>query len=389
MRPARLDQSIRNAMQGPSDPALGGGDTAPGPPIAARGGLKGLARRLLKAPASLFRAFLIGPAVARVDGLAHQIQALSRDLQMISADAQARHAEMARLMEHQAVRLDTIWSSLGGRFDELEYKVRPLLPYDDAFGVRLGDGYVLIPRDQPILLSMAADATSGGFEPGTRRVLKALIEPGMRVADVGANIGLLTLACARAVGPRGQVFSFEPEETYRALLAKSLALNGLAWVDLQGRAVGRRNERLNFHVSTIPGHSSLYPLPPEETPESGPAAVEVVRLDDAIGPDLRLDVVKIDVEGAELDVLAGMERVLAASPDLAIVAEYGPAHLSRVGLTPEQWLGAFETQGFDAYAIAEPQGTCRPVKLSDLADVVSVNLAFVRPNGRAVGRLPR
>ena len=398
MRPARLDLSISNAMQGPgapAEPAAPENSAAAGLPPP--GGALGALKRLIKAPAALARAFLIGPAVARVDGMTQQLaavqnhlQAITRDMQMMSADAEVRHAETARLLERQAVRLDTIWSSLGGRFDELEYKVRPLLPFDDtAWGVRLGDGYVLIPRGEPLLLGMAADATSGGFEPGTRRVLKALIEPGMRVADVGANIGLLTMACARATGPGGQVFSFEPEDTYRALLAKTLQLNGLSWVDLQGRAAGRRNERASFHVSTIPGHSSLYALPDDETPATGPTSVEVVRLDDAIGPDHRLDVVKIDVEGAELDVLAGMEQILAASPDLAIVAEYGPTHLARVGLTPEAWLGAFETAGFAPYAIAEPQGACRPVKLADLAGVVSINLAFVKPGGRAAGRLPR
>lgn len=352
---------------------------------------------LLKTPATFLRAFFIGPAIARSDALAvqvaavaHQVQALSHQLQMLSAATEVRHGDLLRQIDQQRVKIDTVWSSLGGRFDELELKVRPLLPYDErSLGVRLGDGYVLIPRDQPILLSMAADATSGGFEPGTRRVLKSLIEPGMRVADIGANIGLLSLACARAVGPGGEVISFEPEDTYRDLTRKTLALNGMTWARVDGRAVGRRNEQASFHVSTIPGHSSLYALPADETPADAPPTVEVVRLDDALGGDLKLDVVKIDVEGAELDVLAGMDGVLAASPDLAIVAEYGPTHLARVGLTPEDWFGAFTSKGFAAYAIAEPTGACRPVTLAELADVVSVNLAFVRPNGRAAGRLPK
>ena len=135
---------------------------------------------------------------------------------------------------------------------------------------------------------------------------------------------------------------------------------------------------------------SRYFLPvSKETPADAPPSVQVVRLDDALGDDLQLDVVKIDVEGAELDVLAGMEGVLAASPDLAIVAEYGPSHLERVGLTPADWFVAFAGKGFAAYAIAEPSGACRPTTLDELADVESVNIAFVRPNGRAAGRLPR
>lgn len=82
------------------------------------------------------------------------------------------------------------------------------------------------------------------------------------------------------------------------------------------------------------GHSSLYALP-EEDGVGRDITIEVTRLDDIIGPDQRLDVVKIDVEGAELDVLAGMDRLVQENPDLAIVAEYGPSHLERVGVTPE------------------------------------------------------
>ena len=136
------------------------------------------------------------------------------------------------------------------------------------------------------------------------------------------------------------------------------------------------------------GHSSLYALP-EEDGVGRDITIEVTRLDDIIGPDQRLDVVKIDVEGAELDVLAGMDRLVQENPDLAIVAEYGPSHLERVGVTPEAWFEAFQRAGFESYAIEEPSGACRRVSALDLVDVVSVNLAFVRPKGAAKARLPQ
>ena len=101
----------------------------------------------------------------------------------------------------------------------------------------LAGGYAMMPRSEPTFTLMLANAPSGGLEAGTRRVLQALIDPGMTVADVGANVGLLTLACARAVGPAGQVHAHEPEPGPRRQLEKTCALNGL---ELGGSPCTRR-----------------------------------------------------------------------------------------------------------------------------------------------------
>jgi hypothetical protein len=152
--------------------------------------------------------------------------------------------------------------------------------------------------------------------------------------------------------------------------------------------VGAKTEVKTFNVSPVIGHSSLYALP-EEDGAGREISVQVTQLDDVIAKGARLDVVKIDVEGAELDVLAGMGRILSENPDIALVAEYGPSHLARIGITPKAWFKAFTDAGFVAYAISEPSGVCRKVTSSDLKDVVSVNLAFVRFKGAAQKRLPK
>jgi FkbM family methyltransferase len=299
-------------------------------------------------------------------------------------------AGLAQSLQILSDKLDRLPGTFGPRFDELEIKVRPLIAFDDAsYAVRLRDGYAMVPRGEPLFAVMVSNASSGGLEPGTRRVLTALIEPGMVVADVGANVGLLTLACAMATGPKGRVFAFEPEAGPRAQLEKTKLLNGLSWVDVLAVAVGATSGAQTFHVSPIIGHSSLYALPDAETSGGRDVQVQVRRLDDVIEPGGRLDVVKIDVEGAELDVVAGMRRVLAENPDLAIVAEYGPSHLERIGITPQAWFMTFENAGFEPYAIDETTGICRRVTPPDLKDVVSVNLAFVRSTGPAKARLPQ
>lgn len=373
----------------------------------ARGGLRGLIGRTLGPITHYARRYLNASVEhhlkhidQRITELSEQMERLERSLQasmltvhrgLDSAHAARQGALIGHLdsrIEAIGPRIDALAGLFGPRFDEIELKTRPLIDYDaDTIAVRLGDGYVMAPRDQPLFTLMLADATTGGLEPGTRRALKKLIAPGMSVADVGANVGLLTLVCARSTGHTGWVWAFEPELGPRTLASKMAAANGLSWVDLRDTAVGARSGTLTFNVSPIIGHSSLYALPGDEQKAARKVKVKVVTLDEAIGPDTKLDVVKIDVEGAELDVLEGMAGLLKANKDLAIIAEYGPSHLERVGITPAAWFKAFTSKGYKAYAIAEPTGLVSPCDPSGLKDVESVNIAFVKPGGAAAKRL--
>lgn len=394
MAQVRLGQSIRNAMAEARPERLASDiyppvapPEAPSPaarpvgPAARRrsDGQGGLERQLADIRAS------IAHLAARSNAVADGILTLQDALDLVRRDVHALREDL----KLQAGQIEAARASIWRRCDELEIKVRPMIPFDDeSWAVRLMDGYVMIPRAEPMFSVMVVNAGSGGLEPGTRRVLRSLIEPGMTVADVGANVGLLTIACALAAEPTGRVHAFEPEAGPRSQLAKMVKLNGLHWVEIHDCALGAKSERRPFHVSSVIGHSSLYPLPQVEVAQGRDEMVSVMALDDVLPPGSALDVVKIDVEGAELDVLAGMGRLLAENADLAIVAEFGPSHLRRVGIDPVGWFDAFAAQRFEIWAIDEPSGVCRPVRPQDVADVESVNLAFVRPGGKARARLP-
>ena len=321
----------------------------------------------------------------RLDQTQAMLQMMVQQQQASTALLQAMSAQLGRVELRNTQGFGELASMFGPRFDELEIKARPLIAYDDeSMAIRMRDGYVMAPRALPTFVTMLANATSRGLEPGTGDALRRLIQPGMVAADVGANIGLLTLVMAWATGPGGQVIAFEPEAVPRSNLEKMKHLNGLSWVEVRDQAVGEKPGQLTFHVSDIIGHSSLYALP--ETEGSREIQVQVVRLDD-VAPKGRMDVVKIDVEGAELDVLAGMGGVIAKNPDLAIVAEFGPEHLKRVGQTPAQWFKAFGDAGFKAYIIDETTGDAEPTSAKAAAKVISANIAFVRAGGDAEKRL--
>jgi FkbM family methyltransferase len=394
MAQVRLGQSIRNAIAEARPESLAADIYPPvappeGPsPIARPVGRA--ARRISDAQGGLDRQLAdiraaIAHLGARSNAVADGILTLQDALDLVRRDVSALREDL----KQQAGQIEAARASIWRRCDELEIKVRPMIPFDDeSWAIRLMDGYVMIPRAEPMFSVMVANAGSGGLEPGTRRVLRSLIEPGMAVADVGANVGLLTLACALAAGPTGRVRAFEPQAGPRSQLAKTAKLNGLHWVEIHDCALGAKSERRPFHVSPVIGHSSLYPLPQAESAQGRDEMISVMALDDVLPPGSAMDVVKIDVEGAELDVLAGMGRLLEENADIAIVAEFGPSHLRRVGIDPVGWFDAFAAHGFEVWAIDEPSGVCRPVEPEDVADVESVNLAFVRPGGKARSRLP-
>lgn len=364
-------------------------EPTPGPPPRRR---FAFARRLLgpvlSPVANYVRRYLQASVEHELRALSSDVRAVRTQLDIALQQNERLAAALARLeaqTAHSGQTIDSLPSLFGPRFDELEIKLRPLIHYDEeSVAIRMREGYVLAPRALPTFVTMLANATSKGLEPGTSDVLRRLVLPGMSVADVGANIGLLTLVLARAAGPEGKVIAFEPEAAPRSNLEKMKHLNGLSWVEVRDQAVGEKAGRLTFHVSDIIGHSSLYALP--EAEEARTIEVEVVRLDD-VAPAKRLDVVKIDVEGAELDVLAGMKGVIAKSPDLAILAEFGPEHLARVGQTPTQWFKAFADAGFKPYVIDEATSACAPIDAKAATKLVSANIAFVRPGGDAERRL--
>jgi FkbM family methyltransferase len=282
-------------------------------------------------------------------------------------------------------------NAMHAEVEDIALRSRGVLAVDDAtFALRTYDGFVFVPRQDTMLLLMALDAGPQGLEPGTRRVLTKVLAPGMTFIDIGANVGLLTLAGARAVGPSGKVLAFEPVPLSFDLLSRALAINGLIHrVEAKRQAVGARRERCKFFVRNVLGHSSLFRSDALSSAVTMEIEVDVSPLDELVQPRTRVDLVKIDVEGAELAVLEGMTRVIADNPELAIIAEFGPSHLKANDIAPETWFSAFRERGFDAFVIDELSAECWPAGPLSLADVESVNILFVRRNSSVRARVSR
>ncbi|MFI4989574.1 MAG: FkbM family methyltransferase [Solirubrobacterales bacterium] len=164
----------------------------------------------------------------------------------------------------------------------------------------------------------------GDAEPEVQEALAELVKPGQTVYDVGANIGFFTILCSRLVGPQGKVYAFEPIPQNLATLRHNIALNGLDNVTIVEKALSSSTGTAEMFVSPWSAFHSLNvegaTKQEDHGPEVGEITVQTVTLDEFVqGEGVRApDLVKIDVEGAELIVVAGMRETLRSVKPLLL-----------------------------------------------------------------------
>jgi FkbM family methyltransferase len=168
----------------------------------------------------------------------------------------------------------------------------------------------------------------GGFEVAETRRLCAGARSGTCVIDVGANVGIFTVSLGSALRTKGTVWACEPLPSNVERLQENLRLNDLNNVDVHPLALGNRKGEVTFHLSDDPAFHSIVAV--AQRRDSGrTVTVKMDRLDniwhEAGCPAVSL--IKIDVEGAELQVLEGAQELIATNrPELMLEANT-PAHL--------------------------------------------------------------
>jgi FkbM family methyltransferase len=161
------------------------------------------------------------------------------------------------------------------------------------------------------------------FEKSERRFVENALRSGMTVLDIGAHHGLYTLLASRRVGPQGRVVSFEPSVRERNHLLRHLRLNRCKNVQVEAVALGSLSASSELFVvqGIATGCNCL--RPPNVAEPTTKIAVEIRTLDE----DLerlgirRVDFIKIDAEGAELDVFMGAKRLLEREPRPVMLVE--------------------------------------------------------------------
>lgn len=198
----------------------------------------------------------------------------------------------------------------------------------------------------------------GALEPELQERLRRLVVPGWTVWDVGASIGFFTLGLARLVGPDGLVVAFEPDTGVARRLRRHLAMNSLDNVQVQEVAAWSRAGRLVFGIRPDDRgrvHARV---------GDGSGEVECVALDDVLPGGPAPQLVKIDVEGAEVEVLRGAGELLGAHGPVVVCEvhlERGRAAW-RLAEVLELLAGhGYETETLDPGADPVHLLACRPV----------------------------
>ncbi len=202
----------------------------------------------------------------------------------------------------------------------------PLANSIHAFLNRLpGERYPILPCKPPLQgFRMRIDWRKfrgfayGTYEPDVVATLQRIVLPGMIVFDIGAHAGFFTLLLSRLVGPSGAVLAFEPLPANFRVLSENLALNSCSNARAIQSAVSDSSGAL---LLSVPDPDSWLLAAPSLPGETGPSLqVPSISIDDFVAQSAAPpDLLKIDIEGAELSVLHGAARTLAAShPSLLV-----------------------------------------------------------------------
>jgi len=206
----------------------------------------------------------------------------------------------------------------------------------------------------------------GMYEEANVRLLVALARPGTYYLDVGANIGLTSIPLLSLV-PECKVVSFEPAPTTAAFLERSAAASSFAsrWTVVT-EAVGSEKGEIDFHVAAggMDSFSGFY-----DTQRSGAGSsvvtVRVTTLDD-VWADLGeppVSIVKIDVEGAELDVLRGARRCLSAEKPFVLL-EWNARNAAAAGLNSAHMLDVAGELRYGIFSLPHVTPVNSPAELS-------------------------
>jgi FkbM family methyltransferase len=162
----------------------------------------------------------------------------------------------------------------------------------------------------------------GTFEISETRLVQAFLRPGMTFLDVGAHIGYYTLIGARLVGESGRVFSFEPGGETRALLAANVSRNRFHNVQIRAEALSDTTGAVGFYPSVEAGNYGVSSIVAPADGRPAPVTVPSLSLDDFVaGVGGRIDLLKMDVEGAEQQVIRGGQRFLSSPGAPPIIFE--------------------------------------------------------------------
>lgn len=199
------------------------------------------------------------------------------------------------------------------------------------------------------------------YERETTILFNKIIKPGMVIIDIGAHIGYYTTLFAKLVGADGQVFAFEADLDNFRFLEKNT--KNYKNINLHNIAIADKNSLIDFYkVNKSTGCHSII-----KTNNAVKTSVQATTLDNFLAEKNinRVDLIKIDIEGAEPLAFKGMEKLFNKNQNLSIIMEFSPNSFKSSPQDPANFLKNIKQYGFSVYEIM-PSGQTSPLPLINL-----------------------
>jgi FkbM family methyltransferase len=291
----------------------------------------------------------------------------------------AARARRALGMDELAQRLDAIEAGVAGLRSE-RYPNGPLYFGDHTalVATRWGAKMLVDTRDAAISAWIVLD---GLWETHVTQWLQETLRPGQTFVDVGANVGYFTLLGAQLVGPQGNVVAVEAHPGLADLLRRNVVMNGLfGYVTTWNRAAWSSSTTVHLHQRlNYSGASSVGAIGQEALDRLGDVEemveVQAVAVDDLLEGLPCVDVLKMDIEGAELQAFTGLSRTLEKSRTIAVMFEWAPALIEGVGDKAEALVDLLEGHGLRFRLLEDDLS---PIERATLLDLPYGNVVATR-----------
>lgn len=209
------------------------------------------------------------------------------------------------------------------------------------------------------------------YEPVETDLIKSLLQSGNVFVDIGANIGYYSLVASRCVGASGKVYSFEPAPSNFSFLLKNIQENNSQNIIATMKAIAEKKGILQLFMDEhLSGGHQIF----NSGMKTHSVDVDTISLDEFFENEKTpIDLLKIDIEGAEMLALKGMRKTIASNPQMKIITEFYPVMIERCGFSPQQYLHELRGLGFSLSIIDEEKNAVHPAHDEEIFSIAQID----------------
>lgn len=193
--------------------------------------------------------------------------------------------------------------------------------------------------------------TNNDYETETRMAIEGILKPGDVFVDLGANIGFFTLLAARLVGHEGKVFAFEPTPRTKEFLVKNVKENDFSdRVVIENFAISDRRDKVMFNITAL---SECNSISTGEVGQYDIIEVDTISIDEYfLEKNLkRINCIKMDIEGQELQAIRGMEKINSRYQGIKIIFEYHKENIKKHNLQSIEFFNLLQSYGYNQFTV--------------------------------------